>query len=648
MQKLRKAYELVLEYHRPNWEETGEDHVYHSIEVARIVTRELNLGVTSVVCALLHNVVDGKKITITDIRKTFGKNVAIIVEGYTKLSGLDTEKINVHSENFRKLYLTIIKDIRVILIKLAHRLQDMRYFSCVDKKKGELFLNEVFHLYIPIAHRLGLYNIKTELEELWMKHNNSEIYKGLLVKIRDSRVKQRAYIQDFINPIQIELIRQGYNADIIGRPKSVYSIWKKMKKQNVEFEEVYDLFAVRIIVDSEKKNEKADCWKVFSIVTDKYQPNPGRLRDWISSPKASGYESLHTTVVGINGKWVEVQIRTRRMDEMAEKGLAAHWRYKEGRTGREHEEWLKLIREVVEHKSENKLDKSGARIELYSDKTFVFTPEGDLKKLPAGSTVLDFAYDIHTSVGDMCSGAKVNNRIVPIRYIMRNGDRVEIMTSKNQKPKLDWLNFVITNKAKAKIKRSIREERFREAENGKEILRRKLRNRKIAFNDLVVDRLIRHYKLKSSVDLYYLIAAEKIELADIKKIIAENESSSGAVNKTVKTNWQDRVVKPPEDDFMVIGEDIDNLNYDLAKCCSPKFGDQVFGFITVGKGITIHKDSCPNAKRLRKNYDYRVIEVAWRKAETDKGEMVYIRVRGKDYRGLLNRITKVISEDLEI
>lgn len=651
IQQLRKAYELVLKHHQPNWEKSGEDYVYHSIEVAKIALTELNLGIPSVICALLHNVVDDYNIKLEDIKSAFGEEVAIIVTGYIQLSEVQTEKISIHSENFRKLYLSLVKDIRVILVKLAHRLHDMRNFKRLPEEKKSKFLLEVNHIYIPIAHRLGLYHIKSELEELWMKHSYPEVYIEIAKKLKDSRTKQNVYINDFITPVQRELLRQGFSFDIKGRPKSIHSIWQKMKKQNVDFEEVYDLFAVRIILNSDKRKEKADCWRAYSIVTDIFQPNPKRLRDWISSPKASGYESLHTTVVGSNGKWVEVQIRTQRMDELAEKGLAAHWRYKEGGEKKEQEEWMSRIRKVIENPDAESIGKKDiSKIELYSDKIFIFTPEGDLKKLPAGSTILDFAYEIHTSVGDMCSGARVDSRIVPIRYVLKNGDRVEIITSKNQKPKLDWLNFVITNKAKSKIKRSIKEERYQEAEVGKEMLRRKLRNRKIQFTDTIIDKLIKQYKLKSSVDLYYLIAIEKIDLTDIKKSIEESaDDNKGSENSSEgEKSTEIKARTSNSKDFMLIDNSIDNLNYELAKCCSPISGDAVFGFVTVGKGITIHRINCPNARDLLSKYEYRVIDVKWRQTDENNTYLTTLHVIGKDEVGILNNITKVISDDFKV
>ena len=650
LKKLRLAFEMVLEYHRPTWEETGEEYLFHSIDVAKIILKEINLGVTSVICALLHNVVDDDKITIQLIRKRFGNEIAEIVDGYNKLSELQTEKISIHSENFRNLYLSLITDIRVILIKLGHRLLDMRNYDKLNPVKQKKFILEVNHIYIPIAHRLGLYNVKSDLEDKWLQISHPEKYSSIQRGIQESKTKQKVFIQDFIRPIEKQLGKYKYQFDIKGRPKSIYSIWRKMKRQNVEFKEVYDLFAVRIIIDSNKKNDKDSCWRVYSIVTDIYQPNPERLRDWISTPKASGYESLHTTVVGPNGKWVEVQIRTQRMDEVAEKGLAAHWKYKEGSGKKSRDEWMNRIREVIENSDSETLDKSDlSKIELYSDKVFIFTPEGDLKKLPKKSTILDFAYYIHTSVGDMCSGAKVNNRIVPIRYELKNGDKVEIITSKNQKPKLDWLNFVVTHKAKSKIKRSIKEEKYQEAELGKEILRRKLRNRKIQFNDTVIDKLIKLYKLQSSIDLYYLIAIEKINVSDIKKSLIDEGSTPKPAE--VAKEAESKTTKKPtgsEEDFMLIDNGIDNLNYELAKCCSPISGDAVFGFVTVGKGITIHRINCPNATQLLSKYEYRVIDVKWRKTNKNKTYLTTLHVTGKDVIGILNNITKIISDDFKV
>ncbi len=650
--KLREAFELVMEFHKPEWESTGEKELNHVVEIAKIVLKELNLGATSVICALLHNVVDYKTFTIEKISDRFGEEAAIIVEGFTKLSEIKTEKISVQSESFRRLYLSLVKDFRVILIKLAHRLYDMRNFENLSDAKQTKSLLEVNHIYIPIAHRLGLYNLKTELEELWMLHTNPVIYKGLHEKVKETSAKQKVYIDDVIHPIEKELLRHNFSYEIKGRPKSIHSIWRKMREQNVEFEEVYDLFAIRIIIDSDLKKEKADCWRVYSLVTDIYPPNPKRLRDWISTPKSSGYESLHTTVVGPGGRWVEIQIRSKRMDILAEQGLAAHWKYKEGVAKEEQENWMNRIREVIDSPDLHDNNESElSKIELYSDKIFIFTPEGDLKTLPSGSTVLDFAYEIHSSVGDMCSGARVNNKIVPIRHVLQNGDKVEIITSKNQKPKLDWLNFAVTSKAKSKIKRAIKEEKFQEAEIGKEMLRRKLRNRKIQFSDTIIDKLIKQYKLKSSVDLYYLIAIEKIDLSEIKKKIVQNEglAAKPAETEPVEVGQKELKPKPVYDrDFTFSDKSIEHLGYELAKCCNPISGDAVFGFVTVGKGITIHRINCPNARQLISKYNYRVIDVKWSKTDEERSYITTIRVVGNDEIGIVNKVTDVISKDFKV
>lgn len=646
---LRKAYEWVLEYHREDWEKSGRYTVYHSIEVAKIVNKEINLGITSIICALLHNMVSDDKFNISDLRKKFGDEVAIIIDGYIRLNSIETNKISLHSDNFRKLYLSIVQDIRVILIKLGHRLYDIRNLDYLgDKRRKELF-QEIRHLYIPIAHRLGLYTIKLEMEDCWLKNTHPEVYSEIAKKIRDSKTKQLAYINDFIKPIESALFKSKINFTIKKRAKSIHSIWKKMKEKNVSFEEVFDLFAVRIIIDTTHKKEKADCWRVYSLVTDIYAPNPSRLRDWISSPKASGYESLHTTVKGTADRWVEVQIRTNRMDEIAEKGLASHWRYKEGGSKKDQEKWMLDIREVLENvdSKEDAVFDQFTGISAYSDHIFVFTPEGDLKKLPAGSTVLDFAYEIHTSVGDMCNGARINNKIVPIRHQLKSGDKVEIITSKNQTPKYDWLQFVVTNKAKSKIKRALNEEKFKEAELGKEILKRKLRNKKIQFSDTIVDKLLKQYKVSSSVDLYYLIALEKIDLKNIRSALEEKQDDQ-QMDDTPKAKNGQMSGDRPTDLLLIDEKNVHDLDFELAKCCNPVSGDAVFGFITVGKGITIHRINCPNAAQLLNKYDYRVIDVQWKQTDPKKKFLTTINIIADDTMGMLRNITDVISNDLKV
>jgi GTP pyrophosphokinase len=643
MPLLREAFEIALRTPSGQWEEHRNKYLFHSIEVARVSITQIGLGFISVLSALLHHAFVSRELPVDVVKKKFGQQVADILRGFEKVGSLETGKISYDSENFRNLYLSIISDVRVILIMLAHRLVDLWNYDLLSMEKQERFLREVEHLYIPIAHRLGLYNVKSEMEEYWMKYTNPGIYQDIARQIMQTDAKRSIFIKEFIRPIERAMMAQGMEYDIIGRPKSIHSIWRKMKRQGVPFEEVYDLFAVRIIIASEGKNEKADCWKVYSIVTDLYKPNPDRLRDWISTPKASGYESLHTTVVGPNGKWVEVQIRTSRMDEIAEKGLAAHWKYKEGSMARE--EWMKKIREQLEKPESERFDnKDASRIEVTPGYIYALTPEGDLKKLPVGATVLDFAYEIHSSLGSMCTGAKISNKMVPIRHVLKNGDKVEILASKNQKPNLDWLNWAITTKARTRIRRALKEEDYREANVGKEMLIRKLRNLKTPFTDQVIDRLVKAYKLKSSIDLYHLIAIEKIELVDIRKKLkeatAEEKPAEEAAGKAPKA-------KPAPGIATMIIDDIGNLNYKLARCCHPVSGVPVFGFITVGKGITIHRRDCPNAKRLISNYAYRIIDVKWRTSASPT-YLATISVSGDDELGILNTITETISRGLKV
>ncbi len=646
---INKAYEIAFKAELEGYKSGKELNIDHSIEVAIIAVEKIGLGTTSVICALLHNYFNKSCESLEEIEKKFGSNVAIIIKGFQKLSNISTRKVSHQSEDFRKLYLSLVDDIRVVLIMLAHRLHDMRVISNIQKEKKETTISEVNYIYIPIAHRLGLYTIKGELEELLMKTNHPDIYNEIADKLQATTSKRNVFVQDFADPIRRELIRQGFNTDVIGRPKSIHSIWSKMKKQNLKFEEVYDLFAIRIISNSKPKNEKPDCWRIYSIVTDIYPPNPKRLRDWISTPKASGYESLHTTVKGPNNKWVEVQIRTTRMNEVAEKGQAAHWRYKGFVNKQETEQWINQIRDIIENpKQIDFSDAESAGINNKPDKIFVFTPDGDLKKLPVNSTVLDFAYDIHTGVGDKCNGARVNAKNVPIRHVLNNGDRVEILTSKNQKPKLDWLGFVVTNKAKAKIKRAVLEERFKEAEAGNEILRRRFKNWKLQFNEENIDKLIRHYKFKTSVDLYHAVATEKFDLLEAKKILTTPaEKQLNGTNKTeIKEKQQDATKRP--EDTLIIDDKLKDVNYNLAKCCNPIWGDPVFGFVTIGKGITIHRLNCPNASRLLSKYEYRIIDVNWKTKEDASIYQSVVIVKGRDRIGIMGEITNVISNDLKV
>ncbi len=632
-------------------DEISDPGIVHALSIAKIATEEIGLGSKSITATLLHNIMDSGHITQDHIKQEFGKTVAVLVDGYSRLSQMPTDRISLQSEKFRQLFLTLIDDIRVILIKLAHRVYDMRIIDQLPEEKQIRFTNEVVHLYIPIAHRLGLYRVKSELEDLYMKFAHQDIYGSIQEKLNVTRSKRTVFIEEFKKPIEDELMRNKIYFDIKGRPKSIPSIWDKMKRQDVELEQVYDLFAIRIILDSKPENEKAVCWKVYSIVTNIYPPNPKRLRDWISSPKASGYESLHTTVQGPNDKWVEIQIRTRRMDEIAEKGQAAHWRYKGFDHKKDTDIWLAQVRDILEYPEQIKFD-DPINIEKKADKIFIYTPDGDLKELPPGSTVLDFAYEVHTRVGDTCNGAKVNNQAMPIRHVLKNGDKVEIITSKTQKPKQDWLKFVKTTKARNKIKRALKEDKFKEAETGNEILRRKLKNWKLQFTDELIGRLVKHYKLSSSIDLYGMIAEERLDLNEIKKfLLKKNEGQSKtklAEVKRVLEAKEKTSIRKIEPDALVIDDKLDKVNYKLGRCCNPIAGDKVFGFVTIGKGITIHRVNCPNAKRLLENYGYRKIRVTWKATDQSLAYQTTIKVTGQDKMGMLEEITNVISKDLRV
>jgi GTP pyrophosphokinase len=550
------------------------------------------------------------------------------------------------AENFRKLLLSLADDVRVILIKLVERLDYMRNLERVAEKERLPLASETYFLYAPLAHRLGFYNLKTELEDLAVKYLEPENYNFIAEKLKQTASSRNKLIREFSLPVKRKLDKQGFKYSIKSRTKSVHSILTKMKDQGVEFEEVYDLFAVRIIVSSKPENEKSDCWQVYSIVTDLYQPNPSRMRDWISVPKSNGYESLHTTVVGPRGKWVEVQIRSVRMDEIAEKGIAAHQKYKglKGESGLDN--WLNQMREIL--KSSDKEDSSfidNIRSGLYSEEVFVFTPKGDLKQLQAGSTVLDFAFNVHTEVGASCVGAKVNGKNVTIRYVLRNGDHVSVLTSKNQKPKQDWLSFVVSSKAKTKIKQLLHEEKAKAAAEGKEVLMRRLKNWKIGFGDSVIVKLQSHYQLKTSQDLYYLIATEKIDLLDIKEVLIRPETAAREQGLPAVQEKENIGYPPPQyADFLVIEEKIEGLDYKLSKCCNPVFGDRIFGFVTISEGIKIHRTSCPNAHNMMARYPYRVVAAKWTSTKTMPSFKASIRITGIEDIGIVNKIADIIAE----
>ncbi|MBU1010200.1 MAG: RelA/SpoT family protein [Bacteroidetes bacterium] len=655
LKRINLAFEWASKVYGERKLASGRPYLLHLIQVGIIAVTEIGLGVTTVICALLHGINLKSDFNLVEIEKTFGKTISSIIDGFNKVSELRTERLSFQSDNFRKLFLTLIDDIRVILLKIAHRLYDLRYPEDHERGRFEQFAYEVKHLYIPIAHRLGLYIIKAEFEERVMKFEHPEIFHTISEKIKATKSKQEAYMQDFTQPIQRELIAQGMDCDIKWRTKSIPSIWAKMKSQNVEFEQVYDLFAIRVIIKSSQKKEKEDCWRVYSIVSDIYPPNPKRLRDWITTPKASGYESLHCTVKAPGDMWVEVQIRTKRMDDIAEKGQAAHWVYKETDKKKDTEEWLNQVRDVLENPDQINFDFTYRNANKHqSDKIFIFTPNGDLKQLPFGSTILDFAYEIHTQVGSSCSGARVNGKVVPIRHVLNNGDKVEIATSKKQKPRADWLSFVVTERARNKIKKYIKEENLREADIGKELLLRKMKNWKISYSDDVVNHLVKHYKTESAAEFYSQIASEKIDLVELKKhlvALSEQEKSGNKTEKEagkVEIKSHQPVQNTEHEDFMLIDDSLSNVNYKLAKCCNPIPGDSVFGFVTIGSGITIHRVSCPNAVRLLDKYSYRVIKVRWKEAKESPVFQAAIKIAGKDVLGLVGEITKVISSDLKV
>ncbi|KQR70576.1 bifunctional (p)ppGpp synthetase/guanosine-3',5'-bis(diphosphate) 3'-pyrophosphohydrolase [Pedobacter sp. Leaf176] len=649
--EIRKAFDMALESHKDMRRKSGEPYIYHPIAVAQIAAEEIGLGTTSIVCALLHDVVEDTDITLEDIEREFGKKTAKIIDGLTKISGVFDTNSSLQAENFRKMLLTLADDVRVILIKLADRLHNMRTMDFMPRHKQLKIASETIYLYAPLAHRLGLYAIKSELEDLSMKYLEPETYKFIAKKLNEKKAERNMFIKKFVEPIDEIIHEQGLVADVYGRPKSIHSIWNKMKKKNIPFEEVYDLFAIRIILDSAYENEKADCWKAYSIVTDLYRPNPDRLRDWVSSPKGNGYESLHTTVMGPRGQWVEVQIRTQRMNEIAEKGFAAHWKYKESSNDNGLDQWIQKVREMLNNPEANALDfLDDFKMNLFSDEIFIFTPKGALIQLPLGATALDFAFEIHTDVGATCIGAKVNHKLVPISYKLQNGDQVEIITSSKQTPKEDWLNVVVTAKAKSKIKSSLKEEKRKIAEAGKEILERKLKSLKITYNTDNIQKISYFFKLPSTQELFVNVALGKIELKDIKEYLSsekeiENRSPERPENLTV--DMVKTKMKGSENDILLIGEDLQKIDYTLAACCNPIPGDDVFGFVTVSEGIKIHRTNCPNAAQLMANYGYRIVKAKWNKQQ-ELTFLTGLRIVGIDDVGLINNITKVISNDFKV
>jgi GTP diphosphokinase / guanosine-3',5'-bis(diphosphate) 3'-diphosphatase len=650
---IRKAFNIALEAHRDTRRKSGEPYIYHPIAVAQIAVSEIGLGATAVICALLHDVVEDTDISLDYIEHNFGKKVATIIDGLTKIAGVFDQTSSLQAENFRKMLLTLSDDVRVILIKLADRLDNMRTLDHMPSNKQLKIASETLYLYAPLAHRLGLYNIKTELEDLGLKYTEPEIYNTITQKIKKTQAVRTRFINSFVSPIKRSLDSQGFKYEIKGRPKSLFSIWTKMKNKGIPFEEVYDLFAIRVIIDSPLDLEKSDCWKVYSIVTDFYTPSPERLRDWISTPKANGYESLHTTVMSPTGKWVEVQIRSKRMDEIAEKGYAAHWKYKESGSESNLDEWIAKIRDLMEKPSGNALDFiDDFKLNLFSEEIYVFTPKGELKTLPYSSTALDFAFDIHTDVGVKCIGAKVNQKLVPLSYTLKSGDQVEVITSKKQQPKEDWLKYVVTAKAKSRIKDALKSEKKKVAKEGRFILEKKFHSLNIPVSNENINQVMLFFKFTNLQDFFHRIAVGNIDLKKLKELQLVNgkvEFKQQEDRKNEKKNFEKLIssVRGLDSNMLVIGENLDHIDYKLSPCCTPIPGDEVFGFVTVTDGIKIHRINCPNAIELMSNYGYRIVKARWTSQELI-AFLAGIKISGIDNVGIVNNITKIISEELNV
>ncbi len=648
---IRKAFDIAVEAHKDMRRKSGEPYIYHPIAVAHIAAKEIGLGTTSIICALLHDVVEDTDYTLIDIKKTFGNKVTQIIDGLTKIQDVFDKNVSMQAENFRKMLLTLSDDVRVILIKLADRLHNMRTLDDMTKAKQLKIASETLYLYAPLAHRLGLYSIKTELEDLGLKFTKPEIYKAITQELNETKEQRNKFIAKFSKPIKTKLKENDLEFSVSGRPKSIFSIRNKMVKTGVNFDNVFDKFAIRIIVNSSYENEKSDCWKIYSIVTDFYKPNPDRLRDWVSTPKANGYESLHTTVMGGDGKWVEVQIRSKRMDEIAEKGYAAHWKYKqEGSKDSSLDTWIEKIRELLTNPESNAVDFiDDFKLNLFSGEIYIFTPGGDLKTLPKSSTALDFAFEIHTDVGLKCMGVKVNGRLVSLSHQLESGDQVEVITSQKQRPREDWLRFVVTSRAKSKIKSALKEDKKVIAEVGKEIAERKLKHLKLKLTNQTETELIKHFNTGTSVDLYYRFGTGSISNTEIKDFV---RLKRGGWYQTIKN----KIYGPPinvknaekiSEKFIVFNEDDEVLDYKMAICCNAIPGDSIFGFLTVVDGIKVHRSDCPNAIQLRSNYAYRVLRAKW----ISKGEIDFvasINIKGIDSVGLMNKVTQIISNQMHV
>ncbi len=651
---IRRALNLALDAHSNIRRKSGEPYILHPLEVAMIVVDEIGLGATSVISALLHDVVEDSDYRLEDIDRLFGEKIARIIDGLTKISGVFDQSTSAQAENFRKMLLTLGDDVRVILIKLADRLHNMRTMESMPAHKQVKIASETLYLYAPLAHRLGLYNIKTELEDLSLKYTEPEVYRDISMRMKAAQADELRYLKKFSTPISSALGQEGIEFTLKERAKSIYSIRKKMINQGVSFDEIYDKFAIRIILDTPLEGEKAICWRVFSIVTDFYRPNPDRMRDWISTPKSTGYESLHTTVMGPEGHWVEVQIRSKRMDEQAEKGLASHWKYKgDDDVDSRFEQWINRVREALESNNSSALEFiDDFRFNLFSDEIFVFTPKGELKTLPKGACCIDFSFEIHTDIGLRTLGAKVNGKMVQLNYKLKSGDQVEIITSSIQKPKEEWLNYVVTSKARTKIKSSLNEERKQIAEYGREILTRKLNFLKIKLNDQVETQLLNFLKLRDSQELYYQAGLQLLDNQLLKSFVKERSGGFvGYIRNRFKKQGPLPQIAPSNQDKgpskLVFGMEEQDLPYKLSPCCNPINGDDVFGYITINEGIKVHRNDCPNAIALQSRYGNRIIKATW--ISSDVVEFIAnLVIKGIDTVGLVNRITQLISNDLDV
>jgi GTP pyrophosphokinase len=654
---IRKAFDVAVDAHKDQRRKSGEAYIFHPIAVAKIVARDIGLGATSIAAALMHDVVEDTDITIEDIEKMFNPKIAQLVEGLTKIAKVKTDQeISMQAENFRKMLLTLNDDVRVILIKIADRLHNMQTMGSMADYKQAKIASETLYIYAPLAHRLGLYNIKTQLEDLGLKYTEPLIYNDIVSKIKETKEEQDEYIKTISDILSTSLQEEGIEFTMKGRPKSIYSIRRKMKVQSVTFDEVYDKFALRIIYKSNPHDEKFIAWKIYSVVTDHYRPSPSRLRDWISSPKSTGYEALHITVMGPKGRWVEIQVRSERMDEIAEKGYAAHYKYKNGAT-EEHglEIWLNQLKEALENSTSNAVDfVEDFKLNLYAKEIYVFTPKGEIKSLPKGATSLDFAFSIHSEIGVKTRGTKVNGKLVPLNHVLNSGDQVEIITSPNQKPTSQWLDYVTTSRAKNKIKNVLNENTKKIAEDGKELLERKLRHLKITLNEQTLNELVNFFKLQTSLDLFYRAGIGTIENQQLKDFAAQK--SNTLVNffkKTIKrtpTSTSEQVQKNELNkkfDLLVFGVEQNKLDYKLSACCNPIPGDDVFGFVTINEGIKVHKKDCPNAISMQSNYAYRIIQAKWIDSSQEEFKAI-LKITGMDTLGLTNELTKVISNQMSV